>query len=143
MTAATDCHETVIVVTLNIRARFERLIQQPWLFGRARAVFGSSWAPVLHCTVMFETFRADDLVIYLSVEVVPSTHGTHEADTPGAPTLPPGLLVETWLWHSGLIDHNKLALAVSSYASRAHCPGQTGIGRAANFREGDASDAKE
>ena len=31
MTAATDCHETVIVVTLNIRARFERLIQQPWL----------------------------------------------------------------------------------------------------------------
>ena len=58
MTAATDCHETVMVVTLNSRARFEPNAKQPWLFGRARAVFASSWAPVLHCTVMFKTLRA-------------------------------------------------------------------------------------
>jgi hypothetical protein len=38
-TAATDCHKIVMVVTLNIRARFERLIPTARLFGRAGAVF--------------------------------------------------------------------------------------------------------
>jgi hypothetical protein len=39
MTAATDCHETVIVVTLNIRARFERLIPTALAFRTSQGCF--------------------------------------------------------------------------------------------------------
>jgi hypothetical protein len=39
MTAATYCHETVIVVTLNIRARLERLIPTALALRTSQACF--------------------------------------------------------------------------------------------------------
>ena len=121
MTAATDCHETVIVVTLNSRARFERLIPQPWLFGRARAVFASSWAPVLHFTVMLKTFRARGSCGYiLGWRSSPPHMERRRQINPGAPTLPRCFLWKLGSGTVGLIEHNKLALPVSSYASRTH-----------------------